>query len=567
MTQRKFPSFGRGESSRSRVELTLPPISLLSPTPPVALSDGQPVSPISRKSVQWEDDLGLTELVNALTEDRRYASFMRQTLAALHTDPDTIGWRQYVFSDFLQNREMTNAIRELLPAFANMRHGSAQLGQRRRNLLIETSDRLAELELYLEVVQSLYQAFENAALKSPALTALRDNLQRLMNDPNFQSLRDELPTLRAPLENISSITIGVNLDSQLRPQSAVLLGVNQHQFGEPPSLLDRLIGGRSNEDDESAIASLHHFPVDPDIRPMDALFNDIDRLMTAVAQPIARALGRYVRVTSKPLVALEHELAFYVMSAAMTHRLEAKGVIFSKPEIIPVGERVTHIEGLVNINLALRSTTTPVQSEADFSSNGRIALLTGPNSGGKTTYLRAVGLAHILFQAGLYIPAKSAYISPADQILTHFPALETEQQGRLAEEAERLREVLMRATTYSLVLLNETFSSTSAGEAQYLAQDVLSAMCAIGVRAVFATHLSDLVEKIDQIERAVNAKSNVFSLVAGVRITDENAAAPTYEIRRGSPLGKSYAEEIARRYGISLDQLMANLHGRDKLNL
>jgi hypothetical protein len=75
------------------------------------------------------------------------------------------------------------------------------------------------------------------------------------------------------------------------------------------------------------------------------------------------------------------------------------------------------------------------------------------------------------------------------------------------------------------------------------------------------------VEKIDQIEDAVNAKSNVFSLVAGVRITEENAAAPTYEIRRGSPLGKSYAEEIAKRYGISLEQLMANLTRRDKLNL
>jgi DNA mismatch repair protein MutS len=264
---------------------------------------------------------------------------------------------------------------------------------------------------------------------------------------------------------------------------------------------------------------------------------------------------------------LEQELAFYVMAAEMTHRLQAKGVTFCQPEIAPIDERRTRIEGLVNINLALRSPSAPVQSEADFSENGRIALLTGPNSGGKTTYLRAVGLAHILFQAGLYIPAKSARISPVNHILTHFPALETQQQGRLAEEAERLREVLMRATRHSLILLNETFSSTSAGEAQYLAQDVLSAMCAIGVRAIFATHLSDLVEKIDQIEDAVNAKSNVFSLVAGVRITEENAAAPTYEIRRGSPLGKSYAEEIAKRYGISLEQLMANLTRRDKLNL
>ncbi|MBC8100102.1 MAG: hypothetical protein H7Y11_11715, partial [Armatimonadetes bacterium] len=119
------------------------------------------------------------------------------------------------------------------------------------------------------------------------------------------------------------------------------------------------------------------------------------------------------------------------------------------------------------------------------------------------------------------------------------------------------------------VLLNETFSSTSASEAVYLAQDMLSALCALGVRAIFATHLTELVERIADIEAALDDQhppSSIFSLVAGVRYASDGTAAASYEIKRGAPLGRSYAQEIARRYGISLAQLLAVRQAMDSLN-
>jgi len=206
--------------------------------------------------------------------------------------------------------------------------------------------------------------------------------------------------------------------------------------------------------------------------------------------------------------------------------------------------------------LVLAHPNKVVASDAQFDDSGRIAILTGPNSGGKTTYIRSVGLAQVMFQAGLHLPAASARISPIDALFTHFPALETRQEGRLAEEAARLRHVFQRATANSLVLLNETFSSTSSGEAGYLGQDMLCGLRAIGARAIFATHLIELAERIEAIEGIVSGESKLYSLVAGVNVNTAGEGSPTYEITRGTPHGQSYAREIARRHGISLEQIL-----------
>ena len=75
-----------------------------------------------------------------------------------------------------------------------------------------------------------------------------------------------------------------------------------------------------------------------------------------------------------------------------------------------------------------------VTNEVNIGEAGRIFILTGPNQGGKTVYTQGVGLAQVMFQAGLYVPAQSARISPVDGIYTHFTTLEKtgEGTGRLA---------------------------------------------------------------------------------------------------------------------------------------
>jgi hypothetical protein len=532
---------------KNRIPLQLAPISLMFPDArslPVAISGA------------WENDLALGDVIKNLTLDKRYASYIRQILLALTTDDDVIRWRQATLMDFLNNPGLPDAVEALLPNFSSLQQGNSLLGQHQRNVLLETSDRLAEIDVYISVIHGLYEALNAASLKSPALLRLRDNLLVLLNDENFQALRDDLPLMRAPLEKISSLTIGVNLDHDLKPISAALMAVNDFPIGETRSFLEKLIGVSTGESEDTGIAPLRFLPRNRDERILQPLFQDLDRLLAQVAQPVARALNQYARINSNSIFGLEHELAFFAAAA----RLFARLPFYCFPEITLLDERVTEIHDLASLHLLMHQIETPVTSDADFDEKGRIAILTGPNSGGKTTFLRSVAMAHVLCQAGLPVPARKARMSPVDNILTHFPALESQNQGRLAEEAIRLRAVFERATSQSLVLLNETFSSTSPGEALYLAHDILCGLRVIGVRAIYATHLIELAERIPEIESAADGTSGIFSLIATVQLDAEGQTVRTFRIERGLPLGRSYAQEIARLHGISLEQILAARH-------
>src|SRR5262249_40397606 len=168
----------------NRVKIAnLPAISLLWPGEAPRLPQNAAV---------WEDDLGLADLVNAMTRDTRHGAFIRQVLTTLTMDPQVIAERQAVMADFVANPSLTRFARAFTSRLINLRHSSPQLGNRSRSLLLETSDRLAELDLYTEMVQELHDALAAAALKSAAMVALRDNLSTLRNSEGFKTLREEL---------------------------------------------------------------------------------------------------------------------------------------------------------------------------------------------------------------------------------------------------------------------------------------------------------------------------------------------------------------------------------------
>ena len=200
--------------------------------------------------------------------------------------------------------------------------------------------------------------------------------------------------------------------------------------------------------------------------------------------------------------------------------------------------------------------------------SARVWILTGPNRAGKTTYTRAVGLAQILFQAGLYVPASSARLSPVDAIYTHFPSHEQAHpgMGRPRRGGRAAGRDLQAGDAQSLVLLNETLAGTAASEAEGLARDAVRGLRLLGARAVYVTHLHDLATAVDEINATTPGASLVGSLVADADDEEDSAIGPlhrrTYRIHPGIPRGRSYASEIARRYGISFAQLAVLMRER-----
>ena len=528
-------------------------------------------------------DLDLAFLVRAFDLDRSRQDMILNVLEALHRDPEVILYRQAVLTDLLSFPQLAARLERLLPVTEALGQYSFQ-PPKKMNALHEVTWRLGELQSILDSVRLLAEAFEEVGeqLKSQGLRDLWSQVQSFQQDPDFQALAGDLPQLLSQLRTCASVTIGVNLDQFLRPVQATLLAVNEEKF-TAPSFLNRLVGKGFN--DWEGIAQLHSvprqetggqysFPVDPElgwaVDPlMVPLFKDLAEVIEKTTRPIAKQLQRYVQMNGRLFIELRQALVFYLGALRFIRRMQAHGLPMVRPEIAPIEERILSVREMYNPSLVLHLSRGDdgcdlsneiVSNELEMGENGRILILTGPNQGGKTTYLQAAGLIQVLAQAGLYIPAVQARISPVDNIFTHFPLEEKPEMdaGRLGEESRRLGEIFQHVTRYSLVLLNESLSSTSAGESLYLALDVVRILRKIGLRAIFTTHLHELAARTGEINESTPGDSAAVSLV--VSPVEEGPQRGkdirrSYKVELRPPAGQSYAREIAARYGISYEQL------------
>ena len=157
------------------------------------------------------------------------------------------------------------------------------------------------------------------------------------------------------------------------------------------------------------------------------------------------------------------------------------------------------------------------------------------------------------------MPAAAAAISPVDGIYTHFPtgAEDTIDKGRLGEECARLGEIFDSITDKSLVLLDESLSSTGSFEASYIAAEVLAGLSRAGCHCLFSTHLHELAAEIDSINARTAPAGGVpiDTLVAGI----EGEGRRSFRITRQKPDGKSYARDIANKYGLTYDSIVEKI--------
>jgi DNA mismatch repair ATPase MutS len=220
-----------------------------------------------------------------------------------------------------------------------------------------------------------------------------------------------------------------------------------------------------------------------------------------------------------------------------------------------MSQKAFETEGLYNPRVALAIDDEIVTNDLSFDERAHIYVLTGPNRGGKSVITVALGAAQALFQLGLYVPADRAEISPVSGIFTHFPegADDTIDKGRLGEECARLREIFDGADENSMILLDESLSSTGAYEAAYIASEILTAFAAMRCRGIFSTHLHELAASVDEINERSRARGGVAldTLVAGIE-----EGRRSFKIIRAKPDGKSYARDIAAKYGLTFEDLM-----------
>lgn len=531
-------------------------------------------------------DLELDQTLVALTRSSIERGKVRDILTRICTDPAVIAYRQDVIEDLWDHPAFREGLEALLPSIGALESYRSSF-DRKRSTFQDVTWRLGELDHFVSCVSGLNGLFEavGEGVRAAGWRTLRDLIAQTADDPVYRNLTRELPGMLDTLRTKASVTIGVNLDSQLRPVAATLLSVNARRFTSS-SFLDRLLG--RERDAFKGIGPLHSVPeLDPgpgipglaggrqDVNPlMVPLFSDLARVLDSVCRPIARSLRRYVTVQSSFLATLSGDVAFYMAAIRLMERLRNYGLPVCRPGITPMGERVGELREAYNLNLALRYTEQKdradrvVRNDVCMDRDSRITILTGPNQGGKTTYTQMVGLCQILAQAGLWLPASEARISPVDNIFTHYPVEENQAKatGRFGDEAQRLSQIFKRATRHSLILLNESLASTSPGESVYLAQDISRILRRMGTRVIFATHLHELAAAVPQLNAETDGDSGLVSLVASRLRDGEDGDQRSYKILPGPPMGHSYAREIASKYGISYEQLTTLLQERGVLD-
>ncbi len=540
----------------------------------------------------WHD-LGIEQIVAAFANNRDHQKEIQQFFTRLVQDPEVIRYRLDILDDLLRSPELVERLTDLLPALDSLSHFSF-VSERALNALHEVTWRIGELQNIVDCVEGIGETLDKLVdhLKSEGFRDLTVEIRNIRESLVYQKVVKELPDLLSRLRSCVSITIGVNLDARMRPVQATLLSIHDKPFTSQ-SLLTKLFGKSLGNE---GIAPLHSVPprvvsgqyaflIDPElgyaVEPMMVpLFADLAKILEKTTIPVANKLKQYAELQSQLLISLLPGLIFYLGAVRFIQSLQSLGLPLCRPEIAPAVERVCQVGESYNANLALRCAGTVgnqnaaaaiTKNDIPIGPDGRILILTGPNQGGKTTYMQGVGILQVLAQVGCFVPGTQARVSPVTNILTHFPLEEKPETeaGRFGEEAMRMGKLFEQVTRSSLVLLNESLSSTNPGESLYLAQDLVRILRRVGARAIYSTHLHELGSRSAELNLSVKGESEIISVVSSP--VDGDLSNPlveverTYKIEIRPPLGQSYAREIAARYGISYEQLEEDLSRRGVL--
>lgn len=476
-------------------------------------------------------------------------------------DKDVIEYRQGVFKDLLNNDTLCDLLNKLSPILNDISD------IRRLSEEDESTDSylysITEIELYISAMELLYSGLSpiKDKLNSVAFCKLYNRIDELTNSDYYKDLNIRLRELTKRVREVKSVTIGVNLDSKLRPESAGVLSVNNEQF-KSGELLQKILRLDFKNNEYTCIAKMQPFKKGQSDNQQFALNNAFNNALNDVFKSSMRSWKRvvstYILENANFLINLAPEIEFVTRAVELVKTLEKTGNSLVFPEICELKEKIFETKGIYNPVVALKLGEKMVENDFSFDKDGMFYVLSGPNRGGKSVITCAVGHVFALAQLGLPVSATYARLSPVDGIFTHFPmsADDTIDKGRLGEECARLDEIFGQITENSLVLLDESLSSTGSYEASYIASEVLCGISISACRGIFSTHLHELGAMLDEINEKCqkDGGARIDTLVAGMDDGERS-----FIISRKKPDGKSYASDIASKYGISFEQIIKKI--------
>jgi DNA mismatch repair ATPase MutS len=196
---------------------------------------------------------------------------------------------------------------------------------------------------------------------------------------------------------------------------------------------------------------------------------------------------------------------------------------------------------LREVCLALRSEHEVVGN--DFDATGKsLTIITGANSGGKTTFLRSVGIAQVMMQCGMFVAAETFRASVCTGVFTHSAREEDASMtsGRLDEELTRMSVIADQIRPHCLVLFNESFAATNEREGSEIGRQIVNALLEADITVFFVTHQFDFADGFHR----KRTDTTLF-----LRAERQSEGRRNFKLAVAAPLPTSFGEDVYDHLG------------------
>jgi DNA mismatch repair ATPase MutS len=477
---------------------------------------GAPPPPRAQDLLQ---DLELEVLFRAMAAgDAFLLEVARKAVLSLLTEVPQILYRQDVLRDCIANPQIIRGLYSLAVETIERERKEYYWGLSSSNPGYVLSRSVAVLSLFVEQLRRLRRAAEMHAgrFSSAGFTTMFATLREELDDEYLSTVEAHLARLR--------FRRGVLLSARLGSGNAGTGYALRKPNDDGRPWFQRLLA-------RSPSAYTFHIH-ERDEAGAQAVSQLRDRGINLVANAVAQSDDHILSFFQM----LRTELAFYVGCLNLHDRLSAKGEPVCFPVPAPCAERRFAVRGLYDVCLALKLGGPVVGNEID-ADEADLVMITGANQGGKSTFLRSVGLAQLMMQCGLFVPARTYCANLSTGVYTHYKREEdaTMRAGKFEEELERISAIVDHLAPDSLVLFNESFQSTNEREGSEIGRQVVEALLENRIRVFFVSHMFDLAGGFYQ-RNMTNA--------AFLRAERRDDGSRTFKVVPAAPLSTSYGKDL-----------------------
>jgi len=464
-------------------------------------------------------DLELETLLRAMAGDDPLVLDVaaKNLLCGWRNDLGTILYRQAILKDCLKNPAAVRSLYSLAVEVIEKKRAKwfGVFGRYPGGILYEA---IQLMQLFVEMLRKLRRLAEEHAehFSSEGFTSLFAMIRRELSDAYLERVQQHLRELKFRRGVLLSAELGEGNEGTgyvLRQRNRKGANWFKRMIGQgPPSYTFRL-----HPRDEAGARILS------EMRDCG-----INLVANALAQSAEHVLSFFEM--------LRVELAFYVGCLNLHDRLLAKGEPICFPVPVGVGERRHRFSGLYDVCLSLTMPGRVVGNAADADGKDFV-IITGANQGGKSVFLRGIGLAQLMMQCGMFVAADSFEAELCTGLFTHYKREEdaTMKHGKLDEELARMSEIAEHVSANALLVCNESFAATNEREGSEIARQIVCALVERRIKVFFVTHLYEFAHGLFESKR----QDAVF--LRAERLPD---GARTFRLIDGEPLETSYGEDL-----------------------